>query len=142
MESIAHDLVMVVIGAAVASAAPWPLKALWQALRGDADRARQAADAKAERDERATAAALQAALGEVGRQVARVGVLEELVDLLRKALDKHLIRESAIASACELLIALAGLMPTPSGAMLQMRDRAQQLLEDALAHAIRIDESQ
>lgn len=122
------------VGAGIASAAPWPLKAVWRWLRGDAERAALAREADAARDAKRDA-------DEFERLMKRVGDLEELVDLLRKALDKHLIRESAIASACELLIALARLVPDPSGAMLHIRDRAQQLLEDARAHTIRIDQA-
>jgi hypothetical protein len=116
------------LGVVIGTAAPWPLKALWHALRGSADR-----------DDRDTAAALDAALGEIARHVRRISDLEELVDLLRRALDKSLIRESAIASACELLIAVAKLVPKPSPAMLHMRDRAQQLLEDAQARTTNIN---
>lgn len=107
------------IGVAFGSAAPWPVK--WLArlvgrlVRGDA----------------AQEAAREAS--EVERMTARINDLEDLIDLLRKALDRHLVREGAIASACELLIALAGLVHKPTPAMLRMRDRAQQLLEDARA---------
>jgi hypothetical protein len=118
------------LGVAIGGVAPWPVKALWRALRGDSERHAVQARLDAERDADAFA-----------RHTKRIGDLEELVDLLRKALDKHLIRESAIASACELLIALAKLVPDPSGGMLHIRERAQQLLEDARAHTLRIDQT-
>jgi hypothetical protein len=117
------------LGALIGVGTPWPVKAVWRALRGDAEREEARAKIDADRD-----------AGELQRLTSRIGDLEDLVDLLRKALDKHLIRESAIASACELLIALAKLVPDPSGAMLHIRDRAQQLLEDARAHTLRIDQ--
>jgi hypothetical protein len=106
-----EHLLPTLLGVVIGSAVPWPLKALWRQLRGSA----------------------QLAENEVGRLTRRIGDLEDLVDLLRKALDKHLIRESAIASACELLIALAKSVSKPSGAMLHIRDRAEQLLIDAQA---------
>jgi hypothetical protein len=76
---------------------------------------------------------------EIERLTVRNGDLEDLIDTLRKALDRHLIRESAIASACELLIMLAALVPKPTEAMLRIRDRAQQLLEDARAQTSKIN---
>jgi hypothetical protein len=76
---------------------------------------------------------------EVERLIRRVGDLEDLIDTLRKALDRHLIRESAIASACELLIMLASLVEKPDEAMLRIRDRARQLLQDARAQTTRIN---
>jgi hypothetical protein len=118
------------LGVVIGTAAPWPLKAVWQVLRGRSERETVQANLGAARD-----------AAEFARLTKRASDLEELVDLLRKALDKHLIRESAIASACELLIALAKLVPDPSGAMLHIRDRAQQLLEDARAHTLRVDQS-
>lgn len=116
------------IGVAVGNRAPWLLAALVKLARGQAthDAAAKAADAAREQSE-------------IRRMVARIGDLEDLVDVLRKALDKHLIRESAIASACELLIALAAMVPKPSEAMLRIRDRAQQLLEDARAQTANIN---
>jgi hypothetical protein len=62
-----------------------------------------------------------------------------LVDLLRKALDKHLIRESAVVSAAELLIALIEQVQAPTPAMLRVRDRAVELLELARAQLNRIN---
>jgi hypothetical protein len=83
-----EHLLPTLLGVVIGSAVPWPLKALWRQLRGSA----------------------QLAENEVGRLTRRIGDLEDLVDLLRKALDKHLIRESAIRTAAELLIA----MPRPA----------------------------
>jgi hypothetical protein len=107
---------------ALGSVLPWAGKAFWRLMRG-----------QAAREDVAKAAAASREQSEIERLTARVGDLEDLVDVLRKALDRHLIRESAIASACELLIMLASLVREPTEAMLRIRDRAQQLLEDARA---------
>lgn len=110
-----HAIMAALAGVAVGSRAPWLFTALARVLKGS------------------TAADAARAESEAQRQVVRVSDLEDLIDMLRKALDRHLIRESAIASACELLIALASMVPNPTQAMLRLRDRAQQLLEDARA---------
>lgn len=103
-------------GILVGSAVPWPAKMLWRWIRG-------AADQEAKRE-----------ASEVERLAAQLAERDGLVDLLRKALDKHLIREAAVASACELLIALVHMVDRPTPAMLRMRDRALEVLEDARAH--------
>ena len=95
---------------------PWPAKAAWSWLRGGAS-------AKAAQQ-----------MTETARLASQLADRDDLVDLLRKALDKHLIRESAVASACELLIALVHMVDIPTPAMLRMRDRALEVLEDARAH--------
>jgi hypothetical protein len=82
-------------------------------------------------EERQASAELGRLLGEITRLTARVSDLEDLVDLLRKALDKHLIRESAIRTAAELLIAMIEQAPNPTDAMLRIRDRAVEILEQA-----------
>lgn len=105
------------IGVVVGNRTPWLFAALARLLRGQAVREET----------------------EAVRLTRRIGDLEDLIDTLRKALDRHLIRESAIASACELLIMLAALVPKPSEAMLRIRDRAQQLLEDARAQTSKIN---
>lgn len=72
---------------------------------------------------------------ELTRQAARIGSLEELIDLLRHALDKHLIRESAIVSAAELLIVMINQaldqLDDPPPALLRSRDRAMAILTTA-----------
>lgn len=119
---ILHWLLPAVGGALVGAAAPWPAKALWRLVRGPGERedAREGA--------------------ELQRLAAQLAERDDLVDVLRKALDKHLIRESAVVAACELLIALAGLTPNPTPAMLDMRDRAKQLLLHARAHLTAINQ--
>jgi hypothetical protein len=117
------NLLSTLVGVAIGGAAPWPAKGLWRVLRGHVAISAATKAAEEAREQ-----------SEIERLVARCTDLEDLVDLLRKALDKHLIRESAIASACELLIALVKLVDKPSAAMLHIRDRAQRILIDAQAH--------
>jgi hypothetical protein len=111
---------------------PWIVKECWQLLRGSADRA----------DKREHS--------EVERLTTRVGDLEELIDLLRKALDKHLIRESAVEGFAELLIALieqalahfsANDLEPPPG-LLRNLDRARELLDRARAQIRTINEAE
>lgn len=113
-------LIGVVFGA---TAVPWPAKALWRLLRGGAAR-----------EERALNGEVRRLLGEITRQAARIADLEELVDLLRKALDKHLMRESAVASAAQFIVAIVQMVSDPTPEMVRLRDRAEQLLIDARAH--------
>lgn len=99
------------------------------------------------RDQHASRAADRAAdreAGEAERLAVRVGDLEELVDLLRRALDKHLIRESAVASGAEHLVGLIEQMlvhvPEPTDTMLRLYDRALDLLRQARAQTQHINE--
>lgn len=124
MEHLWSTLAPAAAGVLIGSAAPWPLKALWRWLRGDAERADQR---EAE---------------ELARLTARCGDLEELVDLLRRALDKHLIRESAIKTAAELLIAMIEQVPHPTPPMLRIRDRAVGILEQARAQLDQINRTE
>lgn len=101
--------------------APWPAKAVWRLLRGSGE---QAAKREA---------------AELERLAAQLAERDDLVDVLRKALDKHWIRYSAVVSACELLIALAGMVEKPTPAMVRMRDQAKRLLEDARTHLTNIN---
>lgn len=128
MDLILHWLLPAVGGALVGSAAPWPAKALWAWIRGSVDR-----------EERKVAAEVARLHSELERLAGMLADRNELVDLLRKGLDKHLIREAAVASACELLIALVHMVEKPTPAMLRMRDRALEVLEDARAHIIGIN---
>lgn len=57
-----------------------------------------------------------------------------LVDLLRKALDKGRIRENALASVVELLIFAIDHVESPSAAVLALRARAADVLEQAHRH--------
>jgi hypothetical protein len=107
---------------------PSVAKAVWRRLTGSAAQAR---------DET-----------QIGRLTARVSELEELIDLLRRALDKHLIRESTVASLAELLIALLeqalghfavhGIEPPPG--LLRNLDRARELLDRARLQIRQINE--
>lgn len=110
-------------GVLLGTAAPWPLKAAWTWLAGR--RAAAKRELQAERG---------AAVAEAERLAARVTELEDLVDLLRKALDKHLIRESAIAAIAELLIFAIDHVPDPGDAIASLRRRALAILVDARAH--------
>lgn len=120
-----RDLALVALG----TGAPWPARAVWRLVRG-----------KTDRDVADKLALAKSTESEIERLTRRCSDLEELVDLLRRALDKHLMRESAIVSACELLIALAKLVPEPNSAMLHIRDRAEQLLQDAKARTSSINQ--
>lgn len=112
----------------------WPLSAWVTVLPLLGSALWQPATAAARWLNKSSAAAREAEVSEIERLTVRVADLEDLVDLLRAALNKNLIREGAIASACELLIALVRMVPNPDAAMLHMRDRAQQLLVEARAH--------
>lgn len=116
------------LGVAIGNRAPWLFGMVLRMVRGQAarDAAAKAADAVREQSE-------------IERITARCSDLDDLVDTLRRALDRHLIRESAIASACELLIALVAMVPRPTEPMLRIRDRAQQLLEDARAQTSKMN---
>jgi hypothetical protein len=116
------------IGVAIGNRTPWLFGLALRLVRGQSARDAAAKVAEAAREQR-----------EIERLTVRCADLEVLVDLLRRALDRHLIRESAIASACELLIMVAAMVPQPTDAMLRIRDRAQQLLEDARAQTLKIN---
>lgn len=120
MEQVLHWLLPAVGGALAAHAVPWPAKALWQWIRGGADARAQSEAVQAKREQ-----------SEIQRLAVQLGDAFDLIDLLRKALDKHMIRWGSVVSACELLIALAGMVERPTPAMVAMRDRAKRLLEDA-----------
>lgn len=120
-----HDVLV-----ALASAAgTWSLPRLgalaMRLVRGDADR---------------EVGEIERMLSEIGRQAARITDLEDLINLLRKALDKHLMREAAIASAAEFVIAIVKMVPDPTAEMIHLRDRAEQLLRDAKAQISTINQ--
>jgi hypothetical protein len=122
------DVWAALIGVVIGSGLPWCLKTVWRLLLDDAGR-----------EERALNGEVRRLLGEITRQAARIADLEELVDLLRKALDKHLMRESAVASAAQFIVAIVQMVADPTPEMIRLRDRAEQLLIDARAHIVTIN---
>jgi hypothetical protein len=80
---------------------------------------------------------------EATRLLARVADLEDLIDLLRKALDKHLIRESSVVTLAELLINMIEQMldhiVDPPPALLRTYERALELLKLARAQLDKIN---
>jgi hypothetical protein len=72
--------------------------------------------------------------GDRTREQGRIEKLEDLIDELRRALDKGRVRESAIAAVAELLIFAIDHVEEPSSAMLELRARALEVLELAHAH--------
>jgi regulator of sirC expression with transglutaminase-like and TPR domain len=117
------------IGVAVGNRAPWPVKALWQWMHG-----------AGARRERQVSGEVSRLMAEITRQAARITDLEDLIDLLRKALDKHLMRESAVANAAQFIVAIIQLVPEPTADMMRLRDQAEQLLRDARAHVASIND--
>jgi hypothetical protein len=106
-----------IIGVAFGTALPWPLKALWRLLRGSADREAAAEELDAKRD------------GDmIQRLLDRVHDVETMLEVLRKALDKNLVRESSIVTAAELLLGIAELVDSPTPAMKMIRLRAMEIL--------------
>lgn len=115
------------VGVAVGSAVPWPLKALWRLLRGDVERADRRAQAEATRE----AAELERLLAEIARLTARHGDLEDLVDLLRRELDKALVRGNATLTMARILLFAVDQEPKPSPAMIAARDQARRVISAA-----------
>lgn len=70
-------------------------------------------------------------LGREARGDRRITTLEELVDELRRALDKNLIRENALASCCDVLIFAIDHIADPAPAIVHLRARALSILESA-----------
>lgn len=116
-----HWLLPIAGGVLVGASAPWPAKALWGWIRGS------------------QASQLAREANELQRLAAQLEDALDLVDLLRKALDKHMIRWGAVASACELLIALVRMIDKPTPAMRDMKEQARRLLDDARAHLTSIN---
>jgi hypothetical protein len=105
------------IGVAFGTALPWPLKTLWRILRGSPEREAAAAEADAKRD------------GEmIQRLLDRAHDVETMLEVLRKALDKNLVRENAVVTAAELLLGIVELIDKPTLAMKTMRLRAIEIL--------------
>jgi hypothetical protein len=117
MEQVATAL----IGVAIGSAVPWPIKAAWRMLRGDV--ARDVA--------RADRAELERLLAEITRLAERHGDLEDLVDLLRRELDKALVRGNATLTMARILLFAVDQEPRPSSAMIAARDQARRVISAA-----------
>jgi hypothetical protein len=115
-----HWLPAALGGAAVAGAAPWPLKALWRLVRG-----------QAERDDQREAAELERLLGQIMQQTARNGQLEDLIDLLRRELDKALVRGNASLTVARILLFAVDQDPRPTPAMIAARDQARAVITAA-----------
>lgn len=111
------------IGVVFGTALPWPFKALWRILRGTPEREATAAEVAAERD------------GDmIQRLLDRSHEVETMLEVLRKALDKNLVRENSVVTAAELLLGIVELIDKPTPAMKAMRIRAIEIL--ALARQI------
>lgn len=111
------------VGVVFGATIPWPLKALWRLLRGSPEREATAAEHAAERD------------GDmIQRLLDRAHDVESMLEVLRKALDKNLVRENAVVTAAELLLGIVELIERPTPAMKTMRLRAIEIL--ALARRI------
>lgn len=66
-----------------------------------------------------------------GRRVSRVQSLEELVDLLRRELDKSLVRGNATLTMARILLFAVDQEPEPSAAMIAARDHAREVIAEA-----------
>lgn len=73
-------------------------------------------------------------LGARSREQSRIDRLEDLIDELRRALDKGRVRESAVVAVCELLIFAIDHVESPSPAIVSLRARGLEVLELAQAH--------
>lgn len=105
------------IGVAFGTALPWPLQKLWRLIRGYPEREAAAAETAAERD------------GDmIQRLLDRNHDCETMLDVLRKALDKNLVRENSVVTAAELLLGIVELIDKPTLAMKVMRLRAIEIL--------------
>jgi hypothetical protein len=120
-------LPVALFGAAVGGVAPWPLKAAWRLARGDSERAERHQEAEAKRE----AAELERLLTEIARLSARHGELEELVDLLRRELDKALVRGNATMTMARILLFAVDQHPHPTAAMIAARDQARRVIAAA-----------
>jgi hypothetical protein len=83
-------------------------------LRGDVARDVARADRQAETDAKREAAELERLLAEITRLAARNGELEDLVDLLRRELDKALVRGNATLTMARILLFAVDQEPRPS----------------------------
>lgn len=106
-----------IIGVAFGTTLPWPLKGVWRLIRGAPEREAAAAELDAKRD------------GDmIQRLLDRAHDVEAMLEVLRKALDKNLVRENSIVTAAELLLGIVELIDKPTPAMKSMRLRAMEIL--------------
>lgn len=122
-----EHLMPALVGLGGLAVAPWPIKALWRLWRGPAEKA----TAAAAREARSVEAELERLLAEIARLTARHGDLEELVDLLRRELDKALVRGNATLTMARILLFAVDQEPKPSPAMIAARAQAQQVIKAA-----------
>jgi len=106
-----------IIGVIFGTTLPWPLKGVWRLLRGSPEREAAAAETAAERD------------GDmIQRLLDRCHEVETMLEVLRKVLDKNLVRENSIVTAAELLLGMVELIDKPTIGMKAMRLRAIEIL--------------
>lgn len=110
-------VLVAIIATVFGTTLPWPFKAIMRMLRGTPEREAAAAELDAKRD------------GEmIQRLLDRAHDVESMLEVLRKALDKNLVRENSIVTAAELLLGMVELIPNPTPAMKAMRLRAIEIL--------------
>ena len=106
---------------------PWTLRLVLRFIRGDVERAEHRADVESKRE----AAELERLVAEISRLTARHGDLEELVDLLRRELDKALVRGNASLTIARILTFAVDQEPKPSLAMIAAREQARKVIDAA-----------
>lgn len=117
MKYVDPNIGAALIGVIFGSALPWPAKGVWRLLRGSPEREAAAAEAAAERD------------GDmIQRLLDRAHDVETMLEVLRKALDKNLVRENSVVTAAELLLGIVEMIDNPSPSMKVMRLRAIEIL--------------
>lgn len=123
MPPVDSTIIAAGVGVVFGNALPWPFKTIWRILRGTPEREAAAAETAAERD------------GDmIQRLLDRNHDVETMLEVLRKALDKNLVRENSVVTAAELLLGIVELIDKPTQAMRIMRLRAIEIL--ALARRI------
>lgn len=117
MPPINSNIGAAIIGVAFGTALPWPLKGVWRMLRGNPEREAAAAETAAERD------------GDmIQRLLDRNHDTDSMLEVLRKALDKNLVRENSVVTAAELFLSIVEMIDKPTPAMKAMRLRAIEIL--------------
>jgi hypothetical protein len=105
------------VGVIFGTALPWPLKIIWRVVRGDPEREAKAAETAADRD------------GDlIQRLLDRCHDVETMLEVVRKALDKNLVRENSVVTAAEILLGIIEQIDRPTPAMKAMRLRAIEIL--------------
>jgi len=66
-----------------------------------------------------------------GRRTSRIETLEELIDLLRRELDKALVRGNATQTVARILLFAIDQEPDPSPAMIAAREQARDVIAAA-----------